>query len=274
MPSLRRVAGQTILARGARSLVACAIGLLVAISIVAMFVFAVDPMGEIHPLEGTRLAALSIAAGMRRGLRALDRVVDCAATAAVIAAVRRADLRSLRQGDSHKSAGADFMSAVPQSRGWASIPQEAASQEYPLNILTLCTQEVAGRLDDARSLARSLYGLVLLEQALGRLPAPWLQSGLALALASRGRRGDLTGLNRRMLAGLAAGIAWGDGLFAASAKKITKMVTRPEDPLHRRRCNPTGSPWSRACRRWSESVVAFSSRADTRRSSEASSAAV
>ena len=107
--------------------------------------------------------------------------------------------------------------------------------QRPWNVLTLCTEEVAGRIENPRSLARSLYSLVLLEQALGRLPAPWLQAGLAQALSSSARPSDRAGLNRRMLAILADGTAWSDELFTSSAVKISKLLTRPNDPLTVRR---------------------------------------
>ena len=51
--------------------------------------------------------------------------------------------------------------------------------QRPMGILALCTGEVAGRLDDPRSLAGSLYDLVLLEQIYGTLPSPWVQCGVA-----------------------------------------------------------------------------------------------
>src|SRR5262249_37974883 len=79
--------------------------------------------------------------------------------------------------------------------------------QRPWNILTLCTSEVPGRLDDPRSLAGSLYDVILLEQVYGTLPSPWIQSGLVKALGAWGHPGDLVRLNRRMAASLSGGTA-------------------------------------------------------------------
>jgi Zn finger protein HypA/HybF involved in hydrogenase expression len=101
--------------------------------------------------------------------------------------------------------------------------------QRPWNIMALCTGDVAGRLDDARSTLGSLYCLVLLEQAFGQFTAPWLQAGITASLAARRNRGDLYGLNRRILAALSMGIDWSESLFTASANQVGKLLLRTKD---------------------------------------------
>ena len=98
--------------------------------------------------------------------------------------------------------------------------------QRPWNIMALCTGTVAGRLDDARSSFGSLYCLVLLEQSVGQLSAPWLQAGLTASLSADHNRGDLCGLNRRMLAALRGQLAWSENLFTASAIQVGKLSLR------------------------------------------------
>ena len=56
--------------------------------------------------------------------------------------------------------------------------------QQPWNVMTFCTEQVPGRLDDPNSLARSLYSTVLLEQVFGPLSASWLQAGIVRALGA------------------------------------------------------------------------------------------
>ncbi len=101
--------------------------------------------------------------------------------------------------------------------------------QRPWNIMTLCTGYVAGRLDDPRLLAGSLYSTVLLERLLGQVSAPWLHVGITRALAADRSRNDLMALNRRMLAGRSQGIEYSRELFTMSANKIAKLLLRTND---------------------------------------------
>ena len=69
----------------------------------------------------------------------------------------------------------------------------------------------------------------LLEQAFGQLSAPWLQAGVAASLAASHDRGDLCGLNRRMLAALSERTEWSETLFTVSANQISKLLLRTND---------------------------------------------
>ncbi len=107
--------------------------------------------------------------------------------------------------------------------------------QRPWNVMTLCTSPVLGRLEDPRSVAGSLYCVVLLEQSLGRLPVPWLHAGIAGALAVDRSRRTLIGLNRRMLTALADGIDWSEDMFITSATKLSKRLLRTNDPQSARK---------------------------------------
>jgi hypothetical protein len=101
--------------------------------------------------------------------------------------------------------------------------------QRPWNIMALCTGTVAGRLDDARSSLGSLYCLVLLEQSVGQLSASWLQAGLVASLSAEHNRGDLLGLNRRMIAALREQLGWSENLFTASGNQVIKLLLRTKD---------------------------------------------
>ena len=107
--------------------------------------------------------------------------------------------------------------------------------QRPWNIMALCTGAVAGRLDDARSSLGSLYCLVLLEQAFGQLSSPWLQAGLTASLSASHDRGDLCGLNRRMIAAISQKLEWSDSLFTASANQVAKGLLQKSDPRNVRK---------------------------------------
>ena len=106
--------------------------------------------------------------------------------------------------------------------------------------MTLCTGLVAGRLPDPRSLSGSLHSMVLLGQVFGQLPAPWLRSGIAGALARTRWRGDLVALNRRMVVLLSEQIEWSEDLFTTSANKLSKQLLRTNDPRSARRSEQFG----------------------------------
>lgn len=101
--------------------------------------------------------------------------------------------------------------------------------QRPWSIMTICTGDVAGRLDDTRSILGSLYCLVSLEQAFGHLSTPWLRAGIISSLAADHNRGDLCGLNRLMLAALSDGIEWSENLCTASANQLSKLLLRTND---------------------------------------------
>ena len=102
--------------------------------------------------------------------------------------------------------------------------------QRPWNIMTLYTGSLAGRLDDPRLLAGSLYCSILVEQVFGQLCAEWLQVGITRALAAERRRGNLIALNRRMLAGQAQGIEFSQELFTMSTTKVWKLLRPTKDP--------------------------------------------
>jgi hypothetical protein len=108
--------------------------------------------------------------------------------------------------------------------------QLGAYLQRPWNIMTLCTGLVAGRLDDPRLLAGSLYCSILVDQVFGQLSAQWLQVGITRALAADRRRSDLIALNRRMLAGRGKGIEYSQDLFTMSARKMGKLLLPAKDP--------------------------------------------
>jgi hypothetical protein len=112
--------------------------------------------------------------------------------------------------------------------------------QRPWNVMTLCTGLAAGRLPDPRSLSGSLYCMVLLEQVFGQLPAPWLRSGIAGALAGNRWRGDLVALNRRMIVALSQQIEWSEDLFTTSVNKLSKQLLRTNDPRSARRSEQFG----------------------------------
>src|SRR5262249_1754296 len=101
--------------------------------------------------------------------------------------------------------------------------------QRPWNVMALCTGGVASRLDDARSSFGSLYCSVLLEQSVGQPSAPWLQAGLSASLSADRNRGDLFGLNRRMIVALREQIAWSEKLFTTSAFQVGKLSLRLND---------------------------------------------
>ena len=105
--------------------------------------------------------------------------------------------------------------------------------QRPWSLLTLCTAEVPGRLDDPRTLAGGLYDMVLLEQVHGVLPAPWVGIRAHRSPGGRRRRSDPVRLNRKMVAALSGGTAWSEDLFSASANKISRLLLRSKDPGRR-----------------------------------------
>ena len=117
--------------------------------------------------------------------------------------------------------------------------------QRPLNVITLCTSQVAGRLEDPRSIAGALYRTVLIEHAFGQLSALWLQAGLAGVLSAEGNRGKLFGLNRRMIAALAERIEWSEDLFVTSSIKLLKQLLQTKDFQSSRRSEQfTDQAWS------------------------------
>ncbi len=107
--------------------------------------------------------------------------------------------------------------------------QLGAYLQRPWNVMTLCTGSVAGRLDDPRFLAGSLYCTVLVERAFGQLSAPWLHVGITRALAANRSDSDLAGLNRRMLAGRSQEMEYSHELFTMSANKVLKLLLTTTD---------------------------------------------
>jgi hypothetical protein len=101
--------------------------------------------------------------------------------------------------------------------------------QRPFRIVTLCTGEFPGRLNDPRSLAGSLYDLVLVEHVYGVLPAPWLQAGLARALSAREGPGELARLNRKMVAAMAVGAAEPEDLFSTPARRVSRWLRNAKD---------------------------------------------
>ena len=101
--------------------------------------------------------------------------------------------------------------------------------KQPIGLLTLCSGEVSGRLDDLRSRAGSLYDSVLIEQVYGTLPASWVDCGISKSLAAVGKRNELVRLNRRMVAALSGGTAWAEDLFSLSANKLSKLLLASND---------------------------------------------
>ena len=114
----------------------------------------------------------------------------------------------------------------------------------PWNILTLCTTPVAGRLDDPRTFAGSLFCTILLEGKFGQFSAPWIQSGITRALAASRGRADWVGLNRRMLAGRSVGMEWSQEFFTTSSTKLSKMFLRTKGAKRRRFEQFVDQAWS------------------------------
>ena len=94
----------------------------------------------------------------------------------------------------------------------------------PARTITLSTEVVPYRLADPERTARSLFGFYFLEATKGFLPRPWLQQGIANALAGGGDGEELARLNRKMLAALSRGDSLDAALFHLKPGAVLKLV--------------------------------------------------
>ena len=79
-----------------------------------------------------------------------------------------------------------------------------------------------------------MYCLVLLEQVFGQLSSPWLQAGLTASLSASHNRGDLYGLNRRMMRGDLQQNSNGRTTSSPPrSNQVAKLLLRTSDPRKR-----------------------------------------
>jgi hypothetical protein len=96
--------------------------------------------------------------------------------------------------------------------------------EAPVRTVTLTTEVLPYRLSTPESTARTLLAMVVIED-FKRSPLPaWLHQGLLRALARDDERADFDRLNRRMLAALTVGQAFGPDLFRMGVKEVFRLL--------------------------------------------------